>query len=160
MPNQAIRVAKLCFYCLFFSFKKYPMDAEVTWPWLWALVFEEPIHIRVLYLHTKFYKHYGMSSKACYTKLNSDFPYLRPFRYISTHLKSMWNHIIMLNNHGIIKIFFNYQNYYRWSEIIAMNILYTISELAWLIIELADKDVEQEAAVETGFSALNLVVTH
>ena len=38
--------------------------------------------------------------------------------------------------------------------------LYTISELAWLILELADKDVEQEAAVGTGFSALFLVVTH
>ena len=31
------------------------MNAELTWHWLWplALILEEPIHIRVLYFHTK-----------------------------------------------------------------------------------------------------------
>ena len=47
IPNQAIRAAKLCFYCFFF--KKYNMNAEITWSWLWpwALIFEEPTHIHL-----------------------------------------------------------------------------------------------------------------
>ena len=55
IPNQAIRVAKLCFY-LFFFFKKTAWTHEVTWPW--ALIIEEFIHISVLYSHTKFYKNW------------------------------------------------------------------------------------------------------
>ena len=55
IPNQAICVAKLCFYCVF-SLKKTPHEigSHVTLTLTLRFNSEEPIHIRVLYLHKDF----------------------------------------------------------------------------------------------------------
>ena len=57
IPNQAICVAKLCFYCIYSLKNSHQCSGHVTLTLTLNFnFFEKPMHIRVLYLQTKFYK--------------------------------------------------------------------------------------------------------